>query len=667
MPYESGELIAEKYRIIAYLGKTELGDSYRVIRNDQIVERLLKVLATGDEGVSNAKFSAARSRYKLEAQLSAQLNSPVPNPFLVQVFDCVESDTSVMLEMEYTEGGSLLDLLLSNKNKSIRLEKEKAIKIAMEVSTGLTRLHDLDIVHRNLIPANILFDQYNQAKVAGYGQAQISSGPSLRSPFSNPSQHPGTPGYMSPEQRQSSERLTPSSDIYALGLILFEMLTGHNYSNFRPRTRLSDLMPGVKASLNDLVARMLSEFPNDRPRDGRVAANELHREFIAEELAQREALAKKRRELDEWERLKKEELSRQSADIHAVQIIQPITKSEENLPLTTSPIKNEIEHTQEIEDISEIDNNAVAQITSDKPTKEVQPQQVESKLSEIGKTSKPKVVRLSELKRFWWIAVPLVIALLLIPIFTNRQDKPDATVSTAESAIVLPTLISTPTIHALPSESATQPTMDLVQPARIATEIVQSITQAPGLTMANTVITPRKESTIIPIPTNVMRDASFENKEGWELKVGDYHIQGQFSTSWASQGKQSYQISLVGDKKFEYCFTPGMRTTVNQSIDLTNVKAILFDMNIQPAVYLGTSHGDNSKPRAVVFVDGDPVFTIPENSFGDLPEQRIALDGKYSGRHDVKLGLMVMSKLCVKSVMDNESFLVYFDNIRLEY
>lgn len=169
------------------------------------------------------------------------------------------------------------------------------------------------------------------------------------------------------------------------------------------------------------------------------------------------------------------------------------------------------------------------------------------------------------------------------------------------------------------------------------------------------------------IPETIIRDASFENGDGWELKVGDYHIQGQLSRSWASLGEQSYQLSLTGDRNFDYCFTPGMRTTINQSIDLTNVKSILFDLHIRPAIYSGSSHGDNSKPRAVVFVDGSPVFTLPENSFGEKLNQKILLDGKFSGKHDVKLGLMVMSKLCVKSESDAESFLVYFDNIRFEY
>lgn len=664
MIYETGSIIAEKYRIIAYLGKTETGEMYRVIRNDQKAERLLKVILKNESGLGTSKVSSLLSRYTLETQLSSQLHSPTINPFLVQVFECLETDTSVMLEMEFAPGGSLYDRLQLYKNKSIRLEREKAIKIAMEIATGLARMHDMGIIHRNLIPANILFNQYDQAKIAGYGQAQISNGPSLRSPFTNPNQHPGTPGYMSPEQRISFERLSPSSDIFSLGLILFEMLTNQNYLDFHPRTRVSDLIPGVKPSLNDIVARMLSEFPDDRPRDGREAANELHREFIAEELAQREAQAKKRRELEEWERLKNEELSRQSGERFSNQSFAKPEKISSGSALSADAEKTRPREA----DVNRTVQNDSPQIANGyDQTGEPGTSQTENKLPLVEEKAKSPVGIFHGFKKFWWVGIPVILALVVIPILLNKPSGPASVNSTQGVAVVLPTLIYTPTSKNVTPAVALQPTYDLTQPARIATEIVQSITQASGPNRTDTVSGPRNEETTIPIPVNIMRDASFENGEGWELKVGDYHIQGQISDDWASQGKQSYQISLVGDRKYEYCFTPGMRTTANQSVDLTNVKAIRFDLNIRPAVYSGTSHGDNSKPRAVVFVDGDPLFTIPENTFGEKFDQRIELTGRYSGKHDVKLGLMVMSKLCVKSVLDSEKFLVYFDNIRLDY
>ncbi len=76
---------------------------------------------------------------------------------------------------------------------------------------------------------------------------------------------------MSPEQRQSSALLMPSSDIFALGLILFEMLNGQNYYMVRRNMRLSDLIPGIKPTLNDLLYRMLSELPGNRPSKGKMS------------------------------------------------------------------------------------------------------------------------------------------------------------------------------------------------------------------------------------------------------------------------------------------------------------------------------------------------------------------------------------------------------------
>ncbi len=87
--------------------------------------------------------------------------------------------------------------------------------------------------------------------------------------------------------------------------------------------------------------------------------------------------------------------------------------------------------------------------------------------------------------------------------------------------------------------------------------------------------------TVIPtVLPEIMVNPGFEDSSGWINKMGDSHIIGQYSSDWASQGKMSFKISLFGDKSYEYCFTPGMRTTINQTVDLTNVNEMFFDLNI---------------------------------------------------------------------------------------
>jgi len=145
------------------------------------------------------------------------------------------------------------------------------VQMSVEVADGLAALHELDIVHRDLKPSNILFDQNGHAKVADLGLAQAHSSDSLRSQLSNPRPHPGTPAYMSPEQENTNKYLTPASDVYALGLVLFEVLTGRVYRNQRPGTRARELRQDVPLWLDALLARMLSPEPEKRPWNGREA------------------------------------------------------------------------------------------------------------------------------------------------------------------------------------------------------------------------------------------------------------------------------------------------------------------------------------------------------------------------------------------------------------
>ena len=272
MPFEPGDILLDKYRIEKTLGQGAFGEVYLVTHAVLGVTRAVKVLKRDAPGIGSNDYGEAQARFRLEAQLGAQLNAPVTHPHLLLVHDCLLSENICLLEMEYASGGSLAARLQQARETGQPLSVQAALRIAAEIAEGLAILHAHDYVHRDLKPSNILFDGQGHIRVADLGLAQVPGGPSLRSKLSEARLHPGTPGYMSPEQENSAKTLKPPSDIYTLGLVLFEMLTGRNYTMLPPRSRAAGLRKDLPQAMDDLLARMLSEAPNERPWNGEIAA-----------------------------------------------------------------------------------------------------------------------------------------------------------------------------------------------------------------------------------------------------------------------------------------------------------------------------------------------------------------------------------------------------------
>jgi tRNA A-37 threonylcarbamoyl transferase component Bud32 len=286
---QPGDILLDKYRIETLLGQGAFAEVYRVTHLDLQVQRALKVLRHEAPGVGSTDFNNFTARFKFEAQIGAKLNTPTPHPNLLQVHDFKATGKQLVLEMEYAAGGSLKDRMVESKESGKAIPIEDVLKIAVDVAEGLGAIHAYDIIHRDLKPSNILFDNKGNAKVADLGLAQVPGGPSLRDELSTPRPHPGTPGYMSPEQENSLGVLRPPSDIYALGLVVFEMLTGRNYTYAEPGTRASALRLAIPKWLDDLLASMLAKEPNARPWDGKKTAILLRAGLQKEEEPARQA------------------------------------------------------------------------------------------------------------------------------------------------------------------------------------------------------------------------------------------------------------------------------------------------------------------------------------------------------------------------------------------
>ena len=699
MSYQSGELLLDKYRIELLLGQGTCGEVYRVFNTEIQTTRAIKIQNRHSAGIRNPDFEKARQRFQLEMQLGKSLNVPNPNPHILQVYNLIESKDELILEMQYAPGGNLADRIDDYyKKKCIPFPREKALKIAFETALSLSSLHTVNIVHRNIKPENVLFDHRNQVILSDLGSAQIA-GVSQKGSLINPQKRQeGTKIYLSPEQRKLVDVVLPASDIYSLGLLLYEMLTGKDFFSAGHRNRLRDSLPGVKLSLDDLVARMLSEIPGYRPRDGKAAAIEIYRELQMEEQAQQELAAKKQEELIAWENLKRAELSK--------------IKQEDTVGFTDkkNTLRSEEIKTHNLDELRDEINHPVWLNESPEETSKTTPRQMDEPIhvdpmeritAEIQETEgviettrdEPDFIdppHQSRKIKFWTVWLIFVFGLALVPLIWMIYNRQQGNVNSIEPTVI-PTLVQTQnSITAVPS-SAIKPTeeytstpfsvivLESVSPPSIEetaiTPALEVVTESASIPTENPTSLPTFNSTPTQerwnnIPTllpNIMENASFEDESGWILKSGDAHISGNYSNNWASQGARSYLFSLFGDAVYEYCFTPGMRTTIKQNVELSGVNKIKFDLFVRPPINMVGFHGDKINIKTVAYLDGVQVYLSTEDAQDKLLDQTISLENKYSGKHEIKFGLMNTSKFCVKGRTEEESWLVYIDNIRLEY
>jgi serine/threonine protein kinase len=215
-----GRLLASRYRIIALLGRGGMGEVYRaddLTLGQAVALKFLPDAATHDE--------ALLERFRNEVRIARR----VSHPNVCRVYDVGEVDGQTFFTMEYIDGEDLASLL----RRIGRLPQDKAVEIARQLCAGLAAAHAKGVLHRDLKPANIMLDGRGQVVITDFGLAGVADdirGAEVRS---------GTPAYMSPEQLAGKE-VSTRSDIYALGLVLFEIFTGKRAFPEKSRTTLRD-------------------------------------------------------------------------------------------------------------------------------------------------------------------------------------------------------------------------------------------------------------------------------------------------------------------------------------------------------------------------------------------------------------------------------------------
>jgi serine/threonine-protein kinase len=257
--YTPGTMLAGRYRVVAPLGKGGMGEVYRADDTKLGQAVALKFV----RGTLSADLL---SRLYAEVRIGRQ----VSHPNVCRLHDVVEVDGQTFLAMEYVDGEDLASLLA----RIGRLPPDKALDIARDLAAGLAAMHEKGIVHRDLKPANVMIDGRGRARLTDFGLAVALEAPGTYA-------FAGTPSYMSPEQLAGGA-VTPRSDVYSLGLLLFEMLTGRRF--FEARTldelraqhheakapRLAAIARMVVPAVEHAVLQCLEEDPSARPSSARA-------------------------------------------------------------------------------------------------------------------------------------------------------------------------------------------------------------------------------------------------------------------------------------------------------------------------------------------------------------------------------------------------------------
>ncbi|MCP4416998.1 MAG: protein kinase [Chloroflexi bacterium] len=269
-----------RYEIKALLGRGGMAIVYRAF--DPYMKRpiAIKVLS------KNRRYDdSLRSRFKRESRMVASLNHSA----IVPVYDFGEENEQPFLVMRYMEGRSLRDCLGKEP-----MGLDKVALLLTQIAPALDSTHSHKIIHRDMKPSNILFDGENKAYLADFGLAKFAEG--VYTTLTQNDGMVGTPAYMSPEQIRGQMHLDGRTDIYALGVILFEMLTGQ--LPFAADSRfpialmhLSDPVPAVhtlNSTLPESISHIIMQAMAKDREDRFNAATELTTQFI--EAANIEAL-----------------------------------------------------------------------------------------------------------------------------------------------------------------------------------------------------------------------------------------------------------------------------------------------------------------------------------------------------------------------------------------
>ena len=259
MAKQSERVYNDRYEILRPIARGGMAEVY--LARDQLLDRPVALKVLFPELSTDPSFV---ERFRREAQAAANLS----HPNIISVYDWGEEDGTYFIVMEYVDGQPLSNILRSEGP----LLPDRAAAIGASVAAALAFAHRGGVVHRDVKPGNILIDAHDQVKIGDFGIARAAS---AKENLTQTGAVMGTATYFSPEQAQGLA-VDPRSDVYALGVVLFEMVAGRPpfqgdnpvsvaYKHVREEPPpLRELSPGVAPAYASIVEMAMAKSPADR-------------------------------------------------------------------------------------------------------------------------------------------------------------------------------------------------------------------------------------------------------------------------------------------------------------------------------------------------------------------------------------------------------------------
>ena len=260
---EQNPVLNGRYELLERIGSGGMSVVYKA--RDRALGRIVAIKMMHESFTSDSGFL---KRFQQEAHAAANL----AHPNIVTVHDIGQDEYKHFIVMEYVEGQTLKEIIRSYEGDPLPINR--ALDLIIQVCNGIGYAHRANLVHCDVKPQNIIVTVDERVKVADFGIARAISGATQQQQVS---QVWGTPQYFSPEQA-AGEAPTPASDVYAIGIILFEMLTGrlpfaaesHTAMALKhlhtPPPLVTEFNPGIPSQLAQIINKLLAKEPAGRYR-----------------------------------------------------------------------------------------------------------------------------------------------------------------------------------------------------------------------------------------------------------------------------------------------------------------------------------------------------------------------------------------------------------------